>query len=211
MKNIVTTLAIVASASMAQAVFVLVPNGDFAVAAGDSWNQAGSGGTVITYESTGGNTGGYGKIDNTAGAWGGVLVAEGGAGANPAGGGGIPLADMGLVAGNTYSFSLDMISFGDAGASGGIKLESWSDTGILTNSGDQNSSVATTWDTYTTSYTIDAAATRIKVVPLTSGGGAVSIGFDNIGVENNLSVPEPSSTLLAALSALGFIGFRRRK
>jgi len=198
----------VASTSVSQAVFVLVPNGDFEIAAGDSWNQGASAGTVIDYPATGGNTGGYGRIDNTAGAWGGVLVSEGGTGANPAAGGGIPLGNLNLIAGNAYNFSLDMISLGGTTNIGGVKIESWSGTGVISDSGDQDFTITSSWATYTTNYTIDPAATRVKIVPLFAEGGANSVGFDNVGVENN--VPEPSSVLLG-LSALALLGFRRRK
>lgn len=209
MKKLAVLLATCAGTTVSQAVFILVPNGDFSTPGGDSWNNAASGGTVITFETTGGNSGGYGKIDNTAGAWGGVLVAEGGTGPSPAGGGGIPLADLGLVAGESYDFSLDIIDFGAGGAMAGIKMESWSDVGIISDSGDQNFATTNRWATYTfTGYTIDPAATRVKFVPVLAGAGNVSVGFDNVGVT---VVPEPSSSLLAGLGAFALLGVRRRK
>lgn len=209
MKKLAVLFATCAGTTVSHAVFILVPNGDFSTPAGDSWNQAGSGGTLITFETTGGNGGGYGKIDNTAGAWGGVLVAEGGSGANPAGGNGIPLAVVGLLAGESYDFSLDLIDFGMGGAMAGIKIESWSDVGIISDSGDQNFATTTQWATYTfAGYTIDPAATRVKFVPLLAGAGNVSVGFDNVGVT---VVPEPSSSLLAGLGVLALFGIRRRK
>lgn len=209
MKKIAAILATCAGTTIANAVFVLVPNGDFSIPGGDSWNQAASGCTVITYEATSGNTGGYGKIDNTAGNWGGVFVAEGGSGANPAGGGGILLGDLGLVAGETYDFSLDLIDFGAGGAMAGVKIESWTDVGIISDSGDQNFATTSQWATYPfTGYTIEPTATRLKVVPVLAGAGAVSVGFDNVGVT---VVPEPSSSLLACLGAFALFSIRRRK
>lgn len=169
----------------------LVPNGEFSIPNGDDWNQAASAGTVISYEATGGNSGGFGKIDNTAGVWGGVLVAEGGAGPNPAVGGGIPLGDLGLTAGETYTFSLDMIDFGGGGARGGFKLESWSETGALSDSGDQNFTTTGSWATYHYDYTINPAATRVKVVPLVANNGNISVGFDNVGGDNTPIAPPP--------------------
>lgn len=214
MKNIATTFVIAASVSMANAVFVLVPNGDFE-AGGTSFSSFASAGTAISYEAAGGNSGGFGKVDNTAGAWGGGLVAP--SDNEYPGNTGIPLADLGLTAGMTYSFSLDMINLDGTTGVGGVKFESWG-AAIISNSGDLPATgQSADWATYTWDYTIDAAATSIKIVPLLTPGsfGAgqsqSSIGFDNVGVENNLPVPEPSSSLLAALSALGFLGFRRRK
>ena len=72
-----SAVALVGLALTAHSAPFTVPNGTFTMAGGEDWNQNGSGGTVITYETSGGNLDGYGKIDNTAGAWGGVLVAEG--------------------------------------------------------------------------------------------------------------------------------------
>ena len=72
-KNLATaTLALSMSAS-SLAAYQLVPNGDFE-SGGDSWGfEYGNGGTV-TYETTGGNTGGYQRMDNTNAGWGSVGI-----------------------------------------------------------------------------------------------------------------------------------------
>lgn len=183
--------ALVGATVSASAAPFLVPNGEFSIPGGEDWNQAASAGTVISYEATGGNPNGFGKIDNTAGAWGGVLVAEGGTGANPAIGDGIPLGDLGLTAGETYTFSIDMIDFGGGGARAGFKLESWSETGAISDSGDQNFTTTGSWATYTYDYTINPAATRVKVVPLVANNGQINVGFDNVGGDNTPVVPPP--------------------
>jgi hypothetical protein len=51
---------------------------------------------------------------------------------------------------------------------GGVKLESWSASAAISNSGDQRVTVTTAgvWQTYTYTYTINPTATHIKIVPL---------------------------------------------
>ncbi|MCU0776922.1 MAG: hypothetical protein MUF86_04565, partial [Akkermansiaceae bacterium] len=111
---------------------------------------------------------------------------------------GIPLANLGLVAGNTYTFSMDMKNFAGTGT-GGIKLEAWnggggaaSNTGNLPATGSSSQ-----WANYSWNYTIPPGTLSIKIVPLviTGAGGsgattADSVGFDNIKV-NNTPVPPP--------------------
>ncbi|MDB4504533.1 PEP-CTERM sorting domain-containing protein [Akkermansiaceae bacterium] len=211
MKKTIITTAVCAMASMANATLVLVTNGDFEAGA-SNWGNFASGGTVVSFPATGGNTGGFGKVDNTAGAWGGGLVSP--ADFEFPGNTGIPLASMGLVAGETYTFQMDMINLAGDGL-GGVKFESWG-AAMISNTGDVPASgQSSSWATYTWDYTIDAAATSIKIVPLLTGGsnnagGSInsSIGFDNVGVN---VVPEPSGFALAALGALGLLGRRSRK
>jgi hypothetical protein len=210
---VVALFATAATAGVAEAQLTLVSNGDFSVIDGDSWNTAGSAGTSIIFETTGGAGGagdGFGRIDNTAGAWGGVLVAEGGSGPANAGGPGIDLGDLGLVAGGTYDFQLDMIDLVGTGFAGsaGIKMENWSDTAIINDSTDQYFTITDSWETYTfTNWLVDASATRVKFVPLLVGT-TNDVGFDNIGVVT--AVPEPASVGLIALGMIGFIARRRR-
>ncbi|MEJ6634212.1 MAG: PEP-CTERM sorting domain-containing protein [Akkermansiaceae bacterium] len=211
MKKTIITTAVCAMASMANATLVLVTNGDFEAGA-SNWGNFASAGTVVSFPATGGNAGGYGRVDNTTGGWGGGLVSP--ADNEFPGNTGIPLASMGLVAGETYTFQMDMINLAGDGL-GGVKFESWG-AAIISNSGDTPASgQSSSWATYTWDYTIDPAATSIKIVPLltpgsNNAGGSInsSIGFDNVGVN---VVPEPSGFALAALGALGLLGRRSRK
>lgn len=165
----------------------LIPNGNFSIAGGENWTQFSEGDlATITYPASGGNTGGYGQIDNTGNPAAGfaILIQEGGTGPNPATGPGIPLGDLGLVAGQTYMFSLDMIDL-DAGATrAGLKIESWNSEGIGS-SGDNLMDLTSSWATYTIQYTINPAATHLKFVPVMSEGETGIVGFDNVGGDNS--------------------------
>ncbi|MES2657290.1 MAG: hypothetical protein V4689_01670 [Verrucomicrobiota bacterium] len=158
---------------------MLMPNGDF-TAGGANWNQV-SGGIAYSYPATGGNPDGYGIMDATNGQWA-IWVANNDA---P-----IPLASLGLEAGKTYVFKQDMITLiSGVGHRGGVKIESWNGA-QLSNSGDMfATSTSGSWETYSFTYTIDPAATAIKVVPL--WGENSSIGYDNILVENTPVIPPP--------------------
>ncbi len=174
----------------------LVPNGDFSLPDGENWNTASEvPETIFTFETTGGSggTGGYGKIDNSAGGAWAVLIQEGGTGPSPAEGGGIPLSSLGsgLVAGEQYTFSLDMIDL-DAGATmAGLKIESWNETDQLGNSGDNLTAITDSWTTYSYDYTIVPGATRLKFVPVISGGDLSAVGFDNVGGDDAAEEPPP--------------------
>ena len=174
---------------------VLTWNGDFEAGTGDdtsdpSWSSFASGGTAISYPDTGGagDNGGFGRVDNTAGAWGGGLVSP--ADFEVAGNDGIPLTYFGVAAGDTVTVTVDMINLAGTGI-GGIKIESWGGGSILSNSGDLPASgQSSSWATYTWSYTIDGSADAIKLVPLITpptyggGNGQSSIGFDNVGIDS---------------------------
>ena len=157
-------------------IFTLVPNGDFEIPAGASWGFAGVG-AGPSYPAAGGNPGGFGKIDQTAGGWGGVLVSE------TSGTAGHSLGSLGVTAGGTYTFSVDMISLGSSLPTSGMKIESWAGGAPLGNSGDVNFNITTNWATYTFDYTIHGSATSLKFVPLMvlDPIGAMT-GFDNVGV-----------------------------
>lgn len=170
MKKIIASLSLVALVGGADAALNLVPNGNFD-AGGTSWVFAG-GGATINYPATGGNGGGYADMNSAAG-WG-VLVSQASASA------GLALGSLGLVAGNSYTFSFDMKNLGAGSALAGIKIEGWNAGAIVSDSGDLKFNATTSWATYTTNWTIPATATSIKFVPLSVDGGHV--GFDNIGV-----------------------------
>jgi hypothetical protein len=192
-------VALLATVSVANAQLNLVPNGDFETPAGASWVFAG-GGSVSSFPASGGNLDGYGALDSSAG-WG-VLVSE----VDPTNG--LPLASLGLTAGNNYTFSFDMIDLGDPGAAGapaGIKLEGWGGGVDVGNSGDILFPAPASWTTFTPSWTIPASATSIKFVPLSVSSG--NTGFDNVGV----IVPEPASIALMGLAGLALAMKRRRK
>lgn len=160
-----------------QETLFLFPNGDFEIADGDSWDDTQfAGNQTFNWPTTGGNPNGYAEIVSGEAVNWAVLVSNDN---NP-----YPIADIGdgLVAGRTYTFQYDMKNSVAGENKGGIKVESWSATGRISDSGNQRVTVdaADTWATYTYEYTIHADATHLKVVPLWSPGETV--GFDNVGV-----------------------------
>ena len=163
----------------------LLPNGDFTEPSGKGWNFAGP--ASIEFPSTGGSggSGGYGSISTTSGSGWGVLVSEGGTTSAPSTGSGIPLGDLGVEAGETYTWQWDMKNF-TAGSTlpAGIKLESWVGGSMIGDSGDQLSATSGDWVTYTFDYLIDPAATALKVVMVfdQASSGTTTVGFDNIGL-----------------------------
>jgi hypothetical protein len=183
-KAIVGLAALAALSHVDAQVTQLFPDGDFENPAGSNgaWLEVfGGSGVTYSYPATEGNPDGYGVIDATAapaGTWA-IWV---GASGNP-----VPIAPLGLVAGNSYTFVMDMKSLvdGDGNHPPGIKIESWSDVKI-SDSGDMTVGISSDWATYTFDYLIDAAATGLKIVPLWSSGGTV--GYDNIGV---IATPQP--------------------
>ena len=197
MKKLAVILSVLASASVANGALNIVTNGDFSNGLAD-WGFAGVG-AGPTSSLTGGNPDGYGTIDQTAGGWGGVLINDNDSPAS--------LASLGLVAGDTYTFSIDMINLGSGAPVAGMKIENWN-AGLISDSGNITFAVTSSWDTYTFSYTVDPAATGLKFVPLlvVQPVGS-SVGFDNVGVE---VVPEPTSSVLLGLGALGLLARRRR-
>jgi hypothetical protein len=183
MKKLISSLALVALAGMANAAVTLYPNGDFN-SGGTGWAQAG-GGTTWDYPSTGGNPDAYGVMDGTAG-WG-IWIANDN---NP-----ILLADLGLTAGQTYTFVQDMKIFSGTSI-GGLKLEWWN-AALISDTGDMRpASGSGSWATYSFTRTIPANATGIKVVPLWGPGSVV--GYDNLGVITSLplsvAITSPTSS-----------------
>jgi hypothetical protein len=188
-----TICALLGLSAGAHAAPVLIPNGDFSTPGGSDFGYFESAPGVVSFQETGGNGGGYGLVNNTLGSWGGGLVSppDNAFPANQ----GIPLANLGLVAGNTYTFSMDMKNFAGTGT-GGLKLEAWNGgAGAASNTGDMPATgSSTSWATYSWNYLIPVGTTSIKIVPLLTGasGGSTadSVGFDNIKV-NNTPVPPP--------------------
>ena len=155
------------------AVTNLFPNGNFDSPAGTNapWVEVfGGGTTTYSYPTSGGNPGGYGRMNNASG-WG-IWV-----GGEPTP---LSLASYGLVAGGTYTFVMDMKNFAGTGI-GKLKIESWAGGSLLSDSGDISAgSQSAAWATYSFPVTLNAAATGIKVVPVV--GAASQIGYDNLGV-----------------------------
>ena len=180
----------------AQAAPFLVPNGDFSIPDGDAWREAANEGVTIDFVPSGGNPGGHAQIDTTGPDQFGVIISEGGTGVNPAEVDGLLLTDLGLNAGERYTFSLDLIDLGSGGAMAGFKIESFSERGVISesgfisSSGDQNFTLTTSWANYSFDYLIEPTATRIKVIPLNAGFGAQSVGYDNVRFDDT-PVPEP--------------------
>jgi hypothetical protein len=168
--------ALLGFAGLATAAPVLFPNGNFD-SGGADWAFSQANGHTVSYPADGGNPGGHAVIDGTAATqtWYAVLISNNDA---P-----YPLSNIPLQAGKRYKFFYDMQTPTAGANKGGIKVESWTATGIISNSGEmRRTTTGTGWTTYEEEYTIDPAATHIKVVPLWTSNDIVR--FDNIGVDN---------------------------
>jgi hypothetical protein len=176
MKSTILCLAAFATMSIANAASVtnLFPNGDFEAGGAGDWVEGGC--DFFSYPDSGGNSGGYGIIDDTSPCWG-IWV---GGDTTP-----LSLESLGLKAGQTYTFVQDMKIISGTSI-GGIKIESWTTNNLgepiyVSDSHDMRPLSGTAeWATYTFTYTIAPNATGLKVVPLWGPGSAV--GFDNLGV-----------------------------
>jgi hypothetical protein len=183
MKSIIrrfTLCALLGASTSVQAAEVLMPNGDFSTPGGAMWQEVNGGATIYEYPTTGGNpsTGGYGIIDGTNSPWA-IWVGN----ADSA----IPIGDLGLTAGQTYTFKQDMkilsgsnvggfkIDFVPAGSTGDLRIPKIGD--------------GSTWETYSYSISIPAGTTGLKIVPL--WGPSSRVGYDNFRVENGAVPPPP--------------------
>ena len=154
---------------------VALPNGDFS-SGGDAWSQVFGGGTYsYSYPASGGNPGGYGVIDNTAGDGGfGILVADDNQVTS--------LTSLGLSPARTYRFSHDMITDGGVG---GFKVDFFSGAAMIGSTGDlfpDRIGDGTSWETYSYDVAMPSNADGIKVVLL--WGAGAEVGFDNVQVDN---------------------------
>jgi hypothetical protein len=199
-KNLATaTLALTMSAS-SLAAYQLVPNGDFENG-GDSWGfEYGNGGTV-TYETTGGNTGGYQRMDNTNAGWGSVGIST------DAPGGAAPSV-FGMTAGNDYTVSWDQLSVGGVGGLG-IKLEFYGASNSVIEQFESSSEDV--WETKTLDFSVPADTTLIKIVTLGIHNGFS--GYDNVAITNAdaSAVPVPAAAWLFGSALAGLVAVRRKK
>ncbi len=196
MNSFIKTLAFCAllgASGGASAAPVFIPNdtdGQFTNGQG-TWVVDASSAT-FTYPTEGGNVGagtdpapnGYGVMDANGGQWG-IWINNGN---SP-----VSLSSLGLVAGQTYTFTWDMkIEAGTNQSNiGGIKIESWT-TGPLDNPANfypTKIGTGATWETYSHTYTIRPGASGIKIVPL--WGPLSKVGFDNFRVDNTPIPPPP--------------------
>ena len=150
---------------------ILVPDGDFESPAGGlgSWVEVQGGGNTFSYLATGGNPTGYGVIANVGGGWG-IWVANNN---SP-----IPLASLGLVAGQTYTFVEDMMLM-SGNSIGGLKVD-FSPSGSTGDMFPSRILNGGSWTTYSFTVTIPANCTGVVVVP--EWGANSTVGFDNVGV-----------------------------
>lgn len=162
----------------------LFPNGDFSNGV-TSWDEvSGSGTFEFSYPGTGGNSGGFGVIDHSAADGGfGIWVGNDG---EP-----LTLDSLGLSAGNTYNFTLDMKLLSGSNI-GGFKLDFTNGGEAAGSTGDLRTSLigdGSDWETYTFPIAIPAGVDGFKVVPL--WGVDSSVGFDNIGFDPSPVVQDP--------------------
>ena len=209
MKKLTLSLAILAMAGVAGAA-ILVPNGDFETAITDfgtdaNWRTDGGewgiGGYTPTYQATGGSgdNGGYAQIESWGDNWS-IFVNPVDAGDA---GGGIPIADLGVTAGTTETFTIDLKNFAGTNP-GGLKVEAWRADNTLAGYMPDNRPAAgsATWMTHTFDWEVPADATKLIFVPV--WGANSTVGFDNVGV-----VPEPATFGLLGLASAAMYVVRR--
>ena len=205
MKFATLTSAVVAALSTVTslvAVPVLVPDGDFSMEDIGLWDEGGDPNTTFSYPDTGGNPGSFGIMENDGGGFG-VLIAA--VGVFEADNGRIPLSELGLEPGMQYDFFLDMILL-EGDNIGGLKMEFYRDgeaAAVLVTPdmfgpivGDGRS-----WATYTYSVAVPEDVDSAIFVPL--WGPSSMVGYDNVGVNNEGTIPEPP-TVLPPLPNEGF-------
>jgi hypothetical protein len=176
MKKTFASLALLLHVGFANAAVTnLFPNGNFDSPAGVAtpWIEVfGGGTTTYSYPTTGGNPGGYGRMNNSSG-WG-IWVGQTSSTA------GYAIAPLGLVAGGNYNFVMDMKNFSGTGI-GKLKIECWAG-GVRIDEGPEITASGQSggWVTYTFNRTLVPGTTDIMIVPI-AGAGSV-VGYDNIGV-----------------------------
>lgn len=151
---------------------VTATNGDFENG-GSNWGHSGGGEGGSTqlydYPTTGGNPDGFARLDSSVGTWWSVLYSD------PAD----TIADLGLTAGETYTFQWDMRSSATGTGVGALKVENGDDAAVNMEVA-PDVAVADQWATYRMEWTIPEGMTTIKFVPVWATG--VVVDFDNMGV-----------------------------
>jgi beta-glucanase (GH16 family) len=144
-----------------------------------NWSENGAN-ITFSYPSSGGNPGRYATISDNGG-WG-ILITNN---SNY-----IPLTDLGMDAGNTYSFQMDMrIENGSSTNNiGGLKIDFFNGASLIGTTNDMLPILigdGTSWETYTFSVDIPVNADSLKLVLI--WGNNASIGYDNIAYNNGSS------------------------
>jgi len=199
MKKLFSSLAIAALAMAGTAsaqVTNYVPDGGFespsGLAATNYWAPAqGIGTYVFSFPTSGGSplgpnpSGGYATINQTAGAPYYALLIEGTNGDINGFGGTqvpVPIASLGLLAGNTYTFVEDMELISGASI-GGMKVEFDNvNGGSIGDTGDMFPGILNggAWATYSFPVTLPAGTVKLKIMP--EWGPNSYVGYDNVGV-----------------------------
>lgn len=155
-----------------------IPNGDFETPGGDQWSSTTLGGGTFLFDFPAG----IAQIDHSADD-GGVGLLQANSGTN------LPVAGLGLTAGMTYTFSVDMRI--ESGANiGGLKVDFQSgsldggSTGYLFPASGSGS-----WTTYDFDVTLPPVCTAIQLC-LVSGEGSV-VQYDNVGFSTT-AIPNPT-------------------
>lgn len=162
--------------SLAYAEPVSIIDGTFDSGQG-AWVEVNGDGTFIyDYPTTGGNPGGNGVIDNTGGGGWGIWVSNFEAN--------LLLADLGLEASKTYTFSQDMKLLSGSNI-GGFKVDFFIGASANGSTGDMYLPLigdGSTWETYNFTVSIPSNTDEIKIVPL--WGPDSSVAYDNILVDD---------------------------
>ena len=165
----------------------LVPNGDFSIPGPSAdWFEVQGGNFVYSYPTTGGNPNDFGIIDGTPVGTPWAIWVNGNS--FP-----LSLTSLGMTAGNSYTFKVDMKVLSSAPNTnlGGFKVDFFTGGAMIGSTGDMRPSPAghniAAWETYDYSVTIPIAADGVKLVPLWGPNSAV--GFDNIRVVIPATIP----------------------
>ena len=151
-----------------------------------AYEENGAAEAIHTFYDVDGNPDGYAEIDNSAGGWG-ILVANCGAVQS--------LSDLGLTAGETYLFTMDMrIVTGDN--IGGLKLDFFNGLSAAGSTGDIRVTpkagavtAGDTWENYEFAVQLPAGIDGVKIVPLFGVNSTVE--FDNLAFSTTPYVAPP--------------------